>query len=93
LARFLRYPSLFVEPALAGSVRPGQFATVWHGLRDVYPEPFRARELAVRLSIYSLEYDLAALADCYAGRWDAAALRHVIERVRAALEERLLPGG
>jgi hypothetical protein len=47
--------------------------------------------MAARLSLYSLEYDLAALVDCYAGRWDAEALRHVTERVRAALEERLIP--
>jgi aminoglycoside phosphotransferase (APT) family kinase protein len=91
LLRFLRYPALFVEPALAARVSPGQFAGAWRGLRDCYPELFQVREMAARLSLYSLEYDLAALVDCYAGRWNAEALRHVTGRMRAALEERLLP--
>jgi aminoglycoside phosphotransferase (APT) family kinase protein len=91
LLRFLRYPALFLEPALAARVSPAQFAGVWSSLREVYPELVRVREMAARLSLYSLEYDLAALVDCYAGRWDAEALRHVTERVRAALEERLIP--
>ena len=56
----------------------------------LYPEPFRARDLPVRLALYSLEYDLAALRDCYAGLWDAAAHRHVLDRVRAALDERVI---
>lgn len=90
LLRFLRYPALFV--AGDGSARPGpaRFAGVWEGLRDAYPEIARTPHLATRLSLYALEYDLAALHDCYAGRWDAAAHRHVLDRIRTALDGRIL---
>jgi hypothetical protein len=93
LLRFVRYPALFVEEELEPHVGPALFAEVWSGLRRAYPELFYAAELSTRLSLYALEYDLAALRDCYAGRWDGSALRHVTERVRASLEERLLPTG
>jgi len=91
LARFLRYPSLFAEGEVG--LRPGSshFAGVWDTLRRIYPEPFRTPDLSTRLALYSLEYDLAALHDCYTGRWDAAAHRHVLDRIRHALEQRL-PG-
>jgi aminoglycoside phosphotransferase len=90
LGRFLRYPALFVEEE---GPRPGpaEFAGVWRALQAAYPEPFRTPDLATRLSLYSLEYDLAALHDCYTGRWDAAAHRHVLDRIHLALEQRLLP--
>lgn len=91
LLRFLRYPALFIHGETAATPTPALFAGVWNLLQAAYPEPFRAKELSTRLSLYSLEYDLAALYDCYSGRWGAAAHRHVLDRIRLALEERLLP--
>jgi aminoglycoside phosphotransferase (APT) family kinase protein len=93
LGRFVRYPQLFVEPELAGAVSRAAFAEVWPLLRRHYPELFAVPRLADRLALYSLEYDLAALRDCYAGLWGPAALDHVVDRVAAALEGRHMPAG
>jgi aminoglycoside phosphotransferase (APT) family kinase protein len=92
LARFLRYPQLFVEPVLEAVATRERFASVWGGLRHAYPELFAPSRLADRLALYSLEYDLAALHDCYAGRWTGAAHRHVLHRLTTALQGRHLPG-
>ena len=56
-------------------------------LREAYPELFAIPDLETRLALYSLEYDLAALHDCYLGRWGPAGLAHVLERIRGALAE------
>jgi aminoglycoside phosphotransferase (APT) family kinase protein len=92
ICRFLRYPQLFVEPALEASAARPAFAGLWPALRRCYGELFGPRRLAERLALYSLEYDLAALRDCYAGRWGEEAHRHVRRRIAAALEGRHLPG-
>jgi aminoglycoside phosphotransferase (APT) family kinase protein len=89
VARFLRFPVLFVEEEPRPA--PAHYGGVWDALRRAYPGPFHVRDLTVRLSLYSLEYDLAALRDCYAGRWDATAHRHVLDRIHAALDERVMP--
>ncbi len=88
--RFCRWPRLFVGPELESSTDRADFAPAWEGLRRHYPELFRAARLAERLTLYSLEYDLAALRDCYTGRWGAEALRHVLHRIETALEGQLI---
>jgi aminoglycoside phosphotransferase (APT) family kinase protein len=92
LGRFFRYPQLFVEPELAPAATRAGFAAAWPLLRRHYLELFAVPRLADRLALYSLEYDLAALRDCYAGRWEPAALEHVVSRITAALAHRHLPG-
>lgn len=90
LARFLRWPGLFLTDM--PGVEASAFRGVWSGLQRVYPELFQAPRLATRLALYSLEYDLAALRDCLVGVWEDAVRRHVLARLEAALAERIWPG-
>jgi aminoglycoside phosphotransferase (APT) family kinase protein len=85
IRRFVRYPQLFVEPALEAPVSRESFAALRPLLQRHYPELFATPRLRERLALYSLEYDLAALRDCYAGRWGAEAHAHVLARIAAAL--------
>ena len=89
LARFLRWPALFLSE-LPG-VEAAAFRGVWSGLRRAYPALFQVADLTQRLSLYSLEYDLAALRDCLAGVWDDSVRRHVLARLQAALDGKTLP--
>jgi aminoglycoside phosphotransferase (APT) family kinase protein len=89
LARFLRWPALFLTE-LPG-VEAAAFRGVWTGLRCAYPDLFQVSHLEARLAVYSLEYDLAALRDCLTGVWDEAVRRHVLARMEAALEQRISP--
>jgi aminoglycoside phosphotransferase (APT) family kinase protein len=89
LARFLRWPSLFLTDR--PGVTPAAFRGVWSGLQRAYPELFRSPALPARLAVYSLEYDLASLHDCLTGLWDRSVLQHVIARMAAALERKIAP--
>jgi hypothetical protein len=89
LARFLRWPSLFLTET--PGITAAAFRGVWSGLRRLYPELFQAPALPTRLALYSLEYDLAALRDCLTGVWDRPVLRHVLARMEAALDEKTVP--
>jgi aminoglycoside phosphotransferase (APT) family kinase protein len=89
LARFLRWPSLFLMDM--PGIDAGPFRGVWSELRRVYPELFQAPALPTRLAVYSLEYDLAALRDCLTGVWDSGVRQHVLARMEAALAEKTLP--
>jgi aminoglycoside phosphotransferase (APT) family kinase protein len=89
ISRFLRYPQLFVEPELERSCTRERFAAALPLLRRHYPELFAAPRLPERLTLYSLEFDLAALRDCYAGRWVPEALAHVLQRIGNALSGRV----
>ena len=70
-----------MEPALEHSVTRESFQDLWPLLQRRYPELFSVERLPERLSLYSLEYDLAALRDCYAGRWGSDAYAHVVTRI------------
>jgi aminoglycoside phosphotransferase (APT) family kinase protein len=83
LARFLRWPALFLTD-LPG-VEASAFRGVWSGLRRAYPELFQAPRLPERLALYALEYDLAALRDCLTGVWDEPVRRHVMGRMEHTL--------
>lgn len=89
LARFLRWPALFLPDI--PEVPAAAFRGVWSGLRQRYPQLFQMPHLTTRLALYALEYDLAALRDCLTGLWDAGVRRHVLARMEAALEEKILP--
>jgi aminoglycoside phosphotransferase (APT) family kinase protein len=89
LARFLRWPSLFLTEM--PGVEAEAFRGVWSGLRGAYPELFQAPQLATRLAVYALEYDLAALRDCLTGVWDRPVQQHVLARMEAALAKKVAP--
>jgi aminoglycoside phosphotransferase (APT) family kinase protein len=89
IARFLRWPGVFLTDM--PGVQAGAFRAVWSGLRAAYPELFQTPRLTTRLAVYALEYDLAALRDCLTGVWDHSVRQHVIARMEAALEHKVLP--
>ncbi len=63
--RFLRYPSLYAEPAQARGVTPARFASVWVRLRRGYPELFAVPHLRERLALYALDHALSCLLQLY----------------------------
>lgn len=89
LARFLRWPRQFLTdlPGLEAAA----FRGVWSCLRGAYPELFQAPQLATRLAVYALEYDLAALRDCLTGVWDRPVRQHVLARMEGALAKKVVP--
>jgi aminoglycoside phosphotransferase (APT) family kinase protein len=89
LARFLRWPGLFLTDM--PGVDAEAFRGVWSSLRGAYPELFQAPQLTTRMAVYSLEYDLAALRDCLTGVWDRPVQQHVLARMEAALAKKVFP--
>ncbi len=86
--RFLSYPWLYVEPALAQRTTPTRFASVWPRLRRGYPELFTIPHLRERLSLYALDQALSRLLQSFSGGWDGQAIRPaIVEHIGAILRD------
>lgn len=60
LCRFLQWPDLHVDPAVAGRIRRSDFANVLGWLSGAYPELFSHRLLRQRLTLYGLAFEIRA---------------------------------
>lgn len=93
IGRFLRWPTLFLEPELGARATRDRCAEVWSLLREGYPALAQVPDLRSRLVVYALEYELACLYDAYRGRWGAAGVPAVTARIERALAGEVLPAG
>jgi aminoglycoside phosphotransferase (APT) family kinase protein len=90
--RFLRYPWLFTDAAMARHALPSRFASVWIRLKRGYPELFTVRHLRERLSLYALDHCLSCLLQAHQGRWgNEAAVEATLKRLGEVLEDRYGP--
>ncbi len=60
LLRFVQWPHLHVDPAIAAQTMPSDYADVPRWMANAYPELFSPRHLRQRLALFAIAFELRA---------------------------------